>query len=466
MERSGSDDIFNSASSTNHLYQLYLTHPNICTDSRKLRADDLFFALKGDTFNGNLFAIQALSNGAAYAIIDDADLLSSGPLRKSAVDSQDDLAKGHSLLTDRLILVEDVLTSLQLLAAHHRNQFSIPFIAITGSNGKTTTKELIHAVLSQKYKTYTTEGNLNNHIGIPLTLLKIKKDAEIAIVEMGANHIGEIAGYCLYTRPTHGLITNCGKAHLEGFGGVEGVRKGKGELFDYLRAYGGSAFVMWDYDYLQQMSRGIREVFTYGTNHADITGVTEESATYLKVVITKGHSAGSIQTQLTGNYNLPNVLAAVCLGSYFGVDASTIKKGIENYSPSNSRSQLIHTESNTIVLDAYNANPSSMKLAIENFIRFPANDKVLLLGGMAELGSESIAEHEQILKLIGKNKWKDVVLVGGDFLNIKHPYTNFTNASEAADWISSRSFNNTAFLVKGSRSMQMEKAIQGLISKK
>jgi UDP-N-acetylmuramoyl-tripeptide--D-alanyl-D-alanine ligase len=466
MERSGSDDNFNSAFSTNNLYQLYLKHPNICTDSRKLRADDLFFALKGDNFNGNLFAIQALSDGAAYAIIDDPDLFTSGPPKKTTIDSKDQLPESPSLLTDRLILVEDVLTSLQSLAAHHRNQFSIPFIAITGSNGKTTTKELIHAVLSEKYKTYTTEGNLNNHIGIPLTLLKIKKDAEIAIVEMGANHIGEIAGYCLYTRPTHGLITNCGKAHLEGFGGIEGVRKGKGELFDYLRAYGGSAFVMWDYDYLQQMSRGIREIFTYGTNHADITGVTEESAIYLKVVITKGHSAGSIQTQLTGNYNLPNVLAAVCLGNYFGVDASTIKKGIENYSPSNSRSQLIHADSNTIVLDAYNANPSSMKLAIENFVRFPANDKVLLLGGMAELGSESIAEHEQILKLIGKNKWKDVVLVGGDFLNIKNSYTNFTHAAEAADWISSRSFSNTSFLVKGSRSMQMEKAIQGLISKK
>jgi UDP-N-acetylmuramoyl-tripeptide--D-alanyl-D-alanine ligase len=321
---------------------------------------------------------------------------------------------------------------------------------------------LIHAVLSEKYKTYTTDGNLNNHIGIPLTLLKIKSDAEIAIVEMGANHIGEIAGYCLYTRPTHGLITNSGKAHLEGFGGIEGVRKGKGELFDYLRAYGGRAFVMWDYDYLQLMSKGIREVFSYGTNHADITGITEKAAPYLRIKITKGRSAGSIQTRLTGNYNLPNVLAAVCLGNYFKVDPYLIKKGIENYTPSNSRSQLIHSGSNSIILDAYNANPSSMKLAIENFIQFPATDKVLLLGGMMELGPDSIVEHEQILHLIKANNWKEVALVGGDFLKIKHPYRSFANAEEAGNWVASRSFNNTAFLVKGSRSMQMERTIESL----
>ena len=287
---------------------------------------------------------------------------------------------------------------------------------------------MIHAVLSRRYKTYTTEGNLNNHIGIPLTILKIKKDAEIAIVEMGANHLEEIAGYCVYTRPTHGLITNVGKAHLEGFGGPEGVRKGKGELFDYLRAYGGSAFVMWDYEYLQQMSKGIGEIYSYGTNHADITGITENASPFLKIKITKGSSAGSIQTKLTGEYNLPNVLAAVCLGNYFKVDPGQIKKGIEEYEPSNSRSQLIHKGSNFIVLDAYNANPSSMKLAIENFVQFPAADKILLLGGMMELGADSIAEHVQIIQQIGKHTWKNVVLVGGDFLKINHPYSSFSNS--------------------------------------
>ena len=426
------------------LYQIFSNHPNICTDTRKVREGDIFFALQGDNFNGNNFAIQALDNGAAYAIIDEE------------VDDPDK----HQ---DRLIRTNDVLATLHALAAYHRNQFTIPFIAITGSNGKTTTKELIHAVLSEKYKTYTTEGNLNNHIGIPLTILKIKKDAQIAIVEMGANHLGEIAGYCIYTRPTHGLITNVGKAHLEGFGGPEGVMKGKGELFDYLRAYGGSAFVMWDYEYLQLMSKGIGEVYSYGTNHADITGITEQASPFLKVKITRGSSAGSIQTKLTGDYNLPNVLAAVCLGSYFKVDPIQIRKGIEEYEPSNSRSQLIQKGNNYIVLDAYNANPSSMKLAIENFVHFPVADKILLVGGMMELGADSLSEHEQIIRQIGKNKWKDVALVGGDFMNIHHPYRSFSNAKEAGDWVASQIFDNTAFLVKGSRSMQMEKTIQSLV---
>ena len=437
---------FHSPFSIEVLYQIFSNHPSICTDTRKVRKGDIFFALKGDHFNGNHFAIQALDNGAAYAIIDEE---MNDPLKHR----------------DRLIRTNNALTTLQALAAYHRNQFTIPFIAITGSNGKTTTKELIHAVLSEKYKTYTTEGNLNNHIGIPLTILKIKKDAQIAIIEMGANHLGEIAGYCTYTRPTYGLITNVGKAHLEGFGGPEGVMKGKGELFDYLRSYGGSAFVMWDYEYLQRMSKGIGEIYSYGTNHADITGVTEQSSPFLKVRITKGSSAGSIQTKLTGDYNLPNVLAAVCLGSYFKVDTAQIKKRIEEYEPSNSRSQLIQKGSNFIVLDAYNANPSSMKLAIENFVHFPAGDKILLLGGMMELGADSLAEHQQIIHQIEKNNWKSVALVGGDFLKIPHPYISFANAEEAAGWVASQIFDKTAFLVKGSRSMQMEKTIQSLLQK-
>jgi UDP-N-acetylmuramoyl-tripeptide--D-alanyl-D-alanine ligase len=434
---------FNSTISTDDLYKIFLQHPIISTDTRKIQKGNLFFALKGDHFNGNLFAGRAIASGAAYAIIDEQ-------VDEAAADA------------GKLIRVEDVLTTLQELAAHHRNQFSIPFIAITGSNGKTTSKELIHAVLSEKYKTYTTEGNLNNHIGIPITLLKIKNDAEIAIVEMGANHLNEIAGYCLYTRPTHGLITNIGKAHLEGFGGIEGVRKGKGELYDYLCTHGGTAFVMWDYDYLRQMSKGIPEIISYGTSNAGITGITERASPYLSVKISKGESLDLIQTRLTGDYNLPNVLAAVSIGNYFKVDPTDIKKGIEGYTPSNSRSQLIKAGTNTIVLDAYNANPSSMKLAIENFIHFPANDKVLLLGGMAELGTDSIAEHEQILHQIEKNIWKDVVLVGGDFLKIKHPYLSFSNAEDAGKWLASRPFHNTAFLVKGSRSMQMEKAVRSL----
>jgi UDP-N-acetylmuramoyl-tripeptide--D-alanyl-D-alanine ligase len=440
MDNPGSEENSNHHFSIKDLYQLYLKYPSVSTDTRKVQKGDLFFALKGDNFNGNLFAGRAIANGASYAIIDE----------KPAV------------MNDRLILVDNSLATLQALAAHHRNQFSIPFIAITGSNGKTTTKELIHAVLSEKYRTYTTEGNLNNHIGIPLTILKIKSDAEIAIIEMGANHRGEIAGYCTYTRPTHGLITNAGKAHLEGFGGVEGVKKGKGELFDYLRAHEGTAFVMWDYDYLQQMSRGIKNIVSYGSENADIIGFAETAAPYLRVGITKGEPSGFIQTRLTGDYNLPNVLAAVTIGNYFKVDARSIKRGIENFEPSNSRSQIISSGTNTIILDAYNANPSSMKLAIENFIHFPNTEKVLLLGAMAELGPESLEEHEMILHQIGMNTWKEVVLVGGDFLKIKHPYKSFTNSGEAGKWLASREFHNTAFLVKGSRSMQMENVVESL----
>jgi len=422
------------------LYKIYLKHPEICTDSRSLKSGDLFFALKGENFNGNHFALQAISQGAAYAVTDE-------------IPEHPD---------DRLLPVNDVLKTLQALAGYHRNQFSIPFIAITGSNGKTTTKELMHAVLADTYRTYTTQGNLNNHIGIPLTLLKIKPDAQMAIVEMGANHLREIAGYCEYTRPTHGIITNCGKAHLEGFGSVEGVRKGKGELYDWLREQGGTAFVMWDYDYLREMSKGIPEIVSYGTTNASVTGVADSAdgeETHLRVKFTRGVNINFIQTQLTGKYNLPNVLAAVTVGNFFNTDPAKIKSGIEAYLPSNSRSQLLKRESNTIVLDAYNANPSSMKAAIENFAGFPSKEKVLVLGAMAELGASSIKEHEEILQLITEYPWKEVVLVGGDFLKIKQPYRSFHSSAEAGTWLKSRHFKNTWFLVKGSRSMGMEKVL-------
>ncbi len=424
------------------LYQLYVEHPSVCTDTRKIQKGDLFFALKGEHFNGNQYAIQALEKGAAYAIVDEEI--------------------SNARYPEQIIRVDDALVCLQKLSAFHRDQFNIPFIAITGSNGKTTTKELIHAVLSEKYLTYTTEGNLNNHIGIPLTLLKIKKDAEMAIVEMGANHLGEIAGYCVYTKPTHGIITNCGKAHLEGFGSIEGVRKGKGELYDYLRDHNGTAFIMWDYDYLREMSKNIREIVTYGSTGTYITGLEETAVPYLRVRITAGEKTDFIQTQLTGNYNLPNVLAAVAVGYYFHVDPASVKRGIEKYSPSNNRSQLIRNGTNTIIMDAYNANPSSMKVAIDNFSHYPVKDKILLLGAMAELGSSGPAEHEEIIRQIGTKDWKEVILVGGDFLQIKHPYLTFRNAAEAGKWLSSHTFQNTAFLVKGSRSIQMEKVAESI----
>jgi UDP-N-acetylmuramoyl-tripeptide--D-alanyl-D-alanine ligase len=418
------------------LYPIYLIHPSVQTDTRKLKQGDLFFALKGDNFNGNLFAKQALEKGAAYAVVDeitDAD--------------------------ERIIKVEDVLTTLQHLAKHHRLQFTIPFLAITGSNGKTTTKELIHAVLSSQYKTYTTEGNLNNHIGVPLTLLKIKKDAEIAVIEMGANHQKEIASYCTYALPNYGLINNCGKAHLEGFGGVEGVRKGKGELYDHIRQNDGTIFINNDYDYLREMSKGIEKKISYGTIDAETTGRLLQSEPFLKVLITSDENIGIIKTQLVGDYNLPNVLAAVSVGKHFKVPAEKIKQALENYIPDNSRSQLIEKGSNKIILDAYNANPTSMKAAIENFARVQAQKKVLLIGAMAELGEESVAEHNEIIKLIDQYPWEKVVLVGGDFAKTPHPHLFFNNSLEAKDWFKQQDFENTYLLVKGSRSMQMEKVV-------
>jgi UDP-N-acetylmuramoyl-tripeptide--D-alanyl-D-alanine ligase len=419
------------------LYKLYLQHPSIQTDTRKIKTGDIFFALKGANFNGNNFAKQALDAGAAYAVIDEE----------------------VNFTGKRLIATEDVLLILQQLAKHHREQFTIPFIAITGSNGKTTTKELVHAVLSSSYKTYTTEGNLNNHIGIPLTILKIKNDAQIAVIEMGANHQKEIEGYCSYALPTHGLITNIGKAHLEGFGGIEGVKKGKGELFAFLKANQGIAFVNNDDTYIKEISAGIKDIITYGTSEGSIMGRALSSSSFLEVEIMNGANIGKIKTQLVGLYNLPNVLAAVTIGKHFNVSDEKIKTAIENYIPSNSRSQLIKKGRNTIVLDAYNANPASMKAAIENFANMQGTNKILMLGAMMELGDDSENEHEALIKLIDKYKWKEVVLVGDNFKKINHSYLQFSNSTEATDWLNKEQPQNSQLLIKGSRSMQMEKVL-------
>ncbi len=420
------------------LYKIYLQFPSIQTDTRKVQKGDLFFALKGPNFNGNEFAKQALEKGAAYAVVDEA------------IDD----------ITGRLIFVEDVLTSLQELARYHRETFSIPFIAITGSNGKTTTKELVSAVLSTHFKTATTEGNLNNHIGVPLTILKIKRDTEIAVIEMGANHQKEIESYCNYAEPTHGIIANCGKAHLEGFGGVEGVKKGKGELYDYIRAHDGMIFLFNDYEYLNEMSKGISNRFEYSTGNGDTVGNLERSESFLSVSITKGLDPVTIHTSLVGDYNLPNVLCAVAVGIYFKVPQDKIVAALENYQPTNSRSQLMQLGSNHIILDAYNANPTSMKAAIENFAKMQVTKKILMLGGMMELGVDSIEEHERIITLIKSYTWDAVVLVGGDFGKIKQEFTYLPNSEEARTWFHKQGFKNTYLLVKGSRSMQMEKIIQ------
>ena len=425
--------------SIQELYKLFLKYPSVQTDTRKINSGDLFFALKGPNFNGNEFALKALVNGASYSIVDEE------------INTED----------SRIIKVANVLTTLQELAKYHREQFTIPFIAITGSNGKTTTKELIYSVLSAHYKTYTTQGNLNNHIGVPLTLLSVRKDAEMVVIEMGANHQKEIESYCNYTLPTHGIITNCGKAHLEGFGGEAGVRKGKGELFDYLKAHNGTAFIYRDYDYLQELSVGIEKIFKYGKPEGQIQGNIFSNDPFLGVRITKGlEEEITIRTQLVGDYNLPNVLCAVAIGKYFSVPEEKIKEALEKYFPSNSRSQLVKKESNTFILDAYNANPTSMKAAIENFANMQADRKVLMLGGMMELGNESVEEHKNLLQLIKKYPWEYVVLVGGDFSKIEHGFLFFENSIDAASWFSQQSFQNTHFLIKGSRSMQMERIVE------
>lgn len=436
--------------STADLYEIYKSFPQVQTDTRQLKKGDLYFALKGPNFNGNVFALAALEAGAAYAIVDEA------------VDVVEHLQ-------ERIVYVEDVLSSLQALAKFHREQFNIPFIAITGSNGKTTTKELVAAVLSSHYTIYTTKGNLNNHIGVPLTLLSIQKDAQFAIIEMGANHLKEIESYCSYTLPTHGLINNCGKAHLEGFGGEEGVRKGKGELYDYLKLHNGTVFINSDLDYLVKMSQGIGTVISYGTNSGQLQAKIFEAANgqsandFLIVEITASTNAAIvhkiIKSQLVGSYNLPNVLAAISIGLSFEVPVEKIMTAIENYTPTNSRSQLIEWKNNKVILDAYNANPSSMQLAIENFAKIDAAKKILCIGAMRELGNESQAEHQALIEQIKTAHFEKVILVGKEFENCQHAFIYFENSALAKNWLDQENFINHFFLIKGSRGIQMEKMI-------
>lgn len=423
------------------IYQLYLQYPNVQTDTRLLKKGDLFFALRGPNFNGNTYAVQALNMGAAGVIIDEA----------------------IGIEGEHIFLVENVLETLQALALHHRKQFNIPFLAITGSNGKTTTKELIHAVLSTSFKTYTTKGNLNNHIGVPLTLLSIRQDAEIAIIEMGANHQKEIESYCRIALPTHGLITNCGKAHLEGFGGVEGIRKGKGELFDYLSVSNGTAFINSDLDYLESMVVNVPNKVYYGNKKGTFTTSILETESLLGIkVCSDGMSCQKVFSRLVGHYNKANLEAAICTGLYFGVSFDQIRNAIESYFPDNARSQLIKKGKNTIILDAYNANPSSMQAAIENFAKMEGDNKHIFLGGMMELGQDSINEHQQLISLLQKYQLNNIVLVGGDFANVRHPFQFFDTVTSAAEWLKSNIPTQAQILIKGSRSIKMEKLLEVL----
>lgn len=422
------------------LYDIYLQYPSVQTDTRKLKQGDIFFALKGDNFDGNKFADQALEKGAAYAVIDE-------PLYKK---------------DDRYIVVDNVLSALQALARHHRRHFNIPFIAITGSNGKTTTKELITAVLSKRYKTYATEGNLNNHIGVPLTLLKIKQDAQMAVIEMGANHQREIASYCEIALPTHGIITNCGKAHIEGFGGIEGVRKGKGELYDFLRENDGTIFRNADLPYLTEMAHNIPTQITYGTANAHYIGKPLTDDIFLSLAVLTSGAETTIHTHLVGSYNFPNVMVAIALGLHFDIGIDDIKAAIAAYNPDNSRSQWMVKGSNKVIVDTYNANPTSMQAAITNFAAANLPDKILWIGAMKEMGTEEENEHRALVALIDQYQWKDVILVGKEFEQVKAAHTWFATSAEAAEFVKAHQPANNAILVKGSRGSKMEVLVDAL----
>ncbi|MCX6248386.1 MAG: UDP-N-acetylmuramoyl-tripeptide--D-alanyl-D-alanine ligase [Bacteroidetes bacterium] len=422
-----------------NLYSLFLRHPEISTDSRQIKEGSIFFALKGDTFDGNAYAGLALEKGASFSVVDDA----------------------RYCIDQRFILVENALASLQQLAKFHRNRFQIPVLAITGTNGKTTTKELIQAVLSKKHETLATSGNLNNHIGVPLTLLKIKAGTEIAVVEMGANHPGEIDFLCTIAEPTHGIITNIGKAHLEGFGGFEGVVSTKTELYRFLKSRHGIAFVNQSNPLLVKNSEGMNVVsYENGT----IFGPDEKDLTqdpFLKMKIILEQQEISLSTNLFGNYNAENILAAVSIGHFFGVDPILMKDAIESYEPQNNRSQVLKTPNNLLILDMYNANPTSMELALTNFAGSPAVRKVLILGDMLELGNETDPEHQVVLERIEKLGFSEVYLIGPAFtrLNTKREWLCFQDSELAAMWLSHHKLTEAEILLKGSRGIKLEKIV-------
>lgn len=437
---------------TADLYKIYQKHPFISTDTRKITPGSLFFALKGDKFDANTFSEQAIAAGAAYAIIDNPDY-----------------NKG-----EQFVLVNNVLASLQDLARYHRRQLSIPVIGLTGTNGKTTTKELINAVLSQRFNTYATQGNLNNHIGVPLTILSITSSHEAAVIEMGANHQKEIELLCTISQPSHGLITNVGKAHLEGFGGVEGVKKGKGELYDYLKASNGITFVNSDSADLMamQQARPLRNVIFYGTTDLDnlVSGQLIENSPHLALQWTDNSSGKSydVKSQLTGAYNLDNILAAICIGVYFKLPAEQINAGISGYQPKNNRSQIKTTSTNTLICDYYNANPSSMVVAIENIGKIEAKRKVLVLGDMFEMGPESASEHEAIIKKAMETPVDERIFIGGEFYKVKVSIDQgpgtiakfYPAVEDAIAGLTANPIKNATVLIKGSRGMALERLVE------
>jgi UDP-N-acetylmuramoyl-tripeptide--D-alanyl-D-alanine ligase len=425
--------------SIDFLYQKYQECRHVSTDSRAPQDQSLFFALNGPNFKGAKFAKQALEQGANYAVVDDPGMAS-----------------------DNIIVVEDTLQALQDLARHHRRQLSIPVIGITGSNGKTTTKELIHAVLSQKFNTLYTQGNLNNHIGVPLTLLRIRPEHEMAIIEMGANHIGEIAMLCSIAMPTHGMITNIGKAHLEGFGSLEGVARGKSELYVHLLEHGGTVFVNTGNEHLMRMSRRIENKITYPAPGNYYYSELLEASPY---VVYKDEEGNVVHTQLVGSYNYENMAAAACIGKFFNVPLARANEAIASYSPVNNRSQVLEKGSNTIILDAYNANPTSMAAAVRNFGSMNAPRKVVILGDMFEMGAESAAEHRGLGEVVAQQSLDVVLLCGKDMkyaAEANSSFLYFETKSELTQWLQEHPVSDSFVLVKGSRGMGLETLVEVL----
>ena len=432
---------FISMQQISNLYQKFITLGKISIDTRQDVSGSIFFALSGENFNGNKFAKEAIAKGASLAVIDQKEY-DEGP---------------------EYFLVENTLRTLQELARWHRTKSSAKVIGITGSNGKTTTKELVSAVLFTEKEIVSTRGNLNNHIGVPLTILSISSETELAVVEMGANHPGEIALLCDIARPDIGIITNIGKAHLEGFGSFEGVIKAKNELYDFLRSTHGTALVNEEDPLLMDLSEGLSRI-TYGSDSGLFTSGIISSKPFLTLQWTYKGQSYQCPTKLVGKYNADNIYAAIAAGIYFGISPENINRAISGYQPDNNRSQLLETETNRIILDAYNANPVSMVYAIENFIEFQPEDPWLILGDMFELGEASLTEHKKILELLGKSSFQNIILVGKDFhqLNTAGRFISFPSTTEAGKYLTKNPIRHADILVKGSRGMQLEKLLKHL----
>ena len=421
------------------LYRIYQEHPVVTTDSRKCPSGSMFFALRGETFNGNQYARQALEQGCAVAVVDDGSVVPPGDAR--------------------FVLVDDVLSTLQQLAAWHRRQWGGPVVQVTGTNGKTTTKELLAAVLGRKYNVHYTQGNLNNHIGVPLTLLGLRAEHNLAVVETGANHPGEIAQLCGFAQADCGLITNVGRAHLEGFGSFEGVKRTKGELYDDLKARGKFIFLNAQDDDLRQMAeeRGFcASDDTHCKPYAE--GRVSACAPFVEFQWREGEAQPwhTVSTHLVGAYNLANLRAAVTVGLHFGVSASDIEDALAAYVPTNSRSEWRNTDRNRLLVDAYNANPASMAAALDNFDLIEGENKMVILGDMRELGADSQEEHQRIVARLEQMQLQEVWLVGSEFAGVRHPFRSFANVEEVKQELAQRPLSGRTILIKGSNGIRLQ----------